>query len=175
MSELSLHCLGMRPLGDKKRGAGMPEVARSKVAARCLEGRLPHSLAEIASAQGLPLRGSEDERIVGGSGASRQVLGQLIPKKARDHHRSALVGLRGTEQKPLGSLGKRLDHMKPGTQQLTSSSSQGYRLAPSQPAYARVLTTTPYGSWMVARRRLWRVAVWGRRVVCSGPRLMLPS
>jgi len=122
VSELSLHCLGMRPLGDQERGAGMPEVVRSKVEARCLEGRLPHSPAEVASAQWFPVRGSENERIFGGSGASRQMLGQLIPKEARDHHRSALVGLRGTEQKPLGSLGERLDHMKPGTQQLTSSS-----------------------------------------------------
>ena len=29
VSELGLHCLGMRPLGDQERGAGMAEVVRS--------------------------------------------------------------------------------------------------------------------------------------------------
>lgn len=67
---MSLHCLGMRPRRDQERSTGVTKVVRSKVEARCLESRLPHSPAEVASAQRFAVGGSEDASIVGGSNAT---------------------------------------------------------------------------------------------------------
>ncbi len=97
VSELSLHRLGMRPLGDEQRGTGMAEFVRPNVKTRCREHGLPHPPAEVASAQGLAAWGGEDECILGDFDASRQMLRQLIPEESRYHHRSALICLCGTE------------------------------------------------------------------------------
>jgi hypothetical protein len=75
----------------------MAEVVRPKIETRYLEGRLPHPPAEVASAQRFPVRGSEDQRIVGGSDVACQMLGQLIPEETRDHNSPTLVGLRRAE------------------------------------------------------------------------------